>query len=116
MIKRILAVLGAAGLLAGCGGGTTTSSPSTAPPTSTAPSPTATIDAPAIFAANCAACHGANRQGFVGPELTAAALQSRGRTDDYIRDTITNGRNGMPTWKGKLTPAQIEALIRFLRS
>ena len=86
--------------------------------TGTAGTPTTTpaIDAAPIFQQNCAPCHGANRQGDVGPNITAAALQSRGRTDQYMRDTITNGRGGMPAWKDKLTQAQIDALVKFLRS
>lgn len=97
-------------------------SPSSAPTiTSVATAPTAVpidtsgIDAAALFQQNCAPCHGLQRQGVVGPSLTAAALQSRGRTDQYIRDAITNGRGGMPVWGGKLTAAQIEALVQFLQ-
>ena len=118
-MKRLFAIIAVGIVLASCGGGTiVSSSPSTssAPPSPTSPSPTPTIDAAAIFAANCSPCHGANRQGGVCPDITASALESRGRTDEYIQDIITNGRGGMPPWNSKLTQAQIEALLKFLRS
>jgi len=95
----------------------TATSTSTPTPTATAtPTSTPAINAAAIFAQNCSPCHGAERQGIVGPSLKAVDLQARGRTDEYIRDTITNGLRGMPSWKDKLSPAQIEALITFLRT
>ena len=98
---------------------TTTAAPTTStPPATIEPSPTTTpaIDAAAIYAANCVACHGSNRQGGIGPALTAAAIAARGRTDQYLLETITNGRGGMPSWRDRLTQAQIEALVSFLKS
>ncbi len=118
MILVCLAIVGCAG----APGASTASTPAHSPPApvpSPPPltSPTQAAGAGAdLFRQNCAPCHGLDRQGDVGPNLTAAALQSRGRTDQYIRDTITNGRGGMPSWKDKMYPAQIEALITFLRS
>jgi len=103
----IALVLASATILAGCRGG--------GAPTPT-PTPTPAINAAAIFQQRCSPCHGTNREGVVGPSLIAAALQARGRSDEYIRETITNGRGGMTAWKGTLSSAEIEALIRFLRS
>ncbi|MBI2287919.1 MAG: cytochrome c [Chloroflexi bacterium] len=90
-----------AAVLVDCGGTTT---------------PPPTIDAAAIFLQNCYHCHGIDREGIIGPSLKAEALRERGRSDTYIRETITNGRGGMPAWKDTLSPAEIEALIKFLRS
>jgi mono/diheme cytochrome c family protein len=105
VISALALLAGLAGFagLAGCAGVATTTAP------------TATTAA-AVFARNCERCHGADRRGQIGPNITAGALQSRGRTDEYLRDTITNGVRNMPTWKGKLSPEQIEAIIKFLRS
>ena len=106
MVRRLLlmaSLLGVGLVLAACSGGTTTP-------------PDPAIDTAAIFTQNCAPCHGANREGRIGPNLTAASLQSRGRSEQYIRDTITSGRGGMPAWKDKLSSAEIEALAKFLRT
>lgn len=69
-----------------------------------------------FFQANCAACHGQNREGVVGPALTPAVLT---QADDFYRDTILNGRPGtaMPAWsqvKG-LSEADADALVQFLK-
>ncbi len=102
--KLLLPVAVLTGMVLGaCGGGNST-------PPDVTPS-----EAANLYLQNCAPCHGTERQGVVGPSLKAADLQARGRTDDYIRQTITNGRGGMPAWKDKLSSAQIEALIKFLR-
>ena len=103
-IRRLLFITSLSGLvlmLAACAGGSNTPPPG--------------IDASAVYAQNCSPCHGADRQGRIGPNLTAASLQSRDRSEQYILNTITNGRNGMPSWKDRLSPAEIEALAKFLR-
>jgi len=96
--------------------GSAPASTTTISPTATTTPPTNNVDAAAIYRQNCSPCHGVNRQGGVGPNITAASLQSRGRTDQYVRETIANGRGGMPSWKDKLAAAQIEALVAFLRN
>ncbi len=95
----------------------TTIAPTT---TSAAPSPTSApaIDARAIFAANCAPCHGINRQGVsgLGPALTPASLGAK--TDAQIKDTIAKGKAGtaMQGFEGRLTAGQIEALARYVKT
>lgn len=71
----------------------------------------------AIFAQNCAGCHGDNAQGgSVGPSLVTAELKAQ--SDDFFRQTILNGRAGtaMPAWEGRLSAQDIEDVIAFLRS
>jgi len=71
-----------------------------------------------FFQANCAACHGANREGVTGlglPLLPSVLDQP----DEFYHDTIANGRTGtaMPSWtatKG-LTDADIDALVQFIK-
>ena len=67
-----------------------------------------------IYAANCASCHGENREGGAGPALNAALLD--GRSDDQLHDTIHNGRpGGMPAFKDALSEAEQWQLVNFLR-
>ncbi len=71
----------------------------------------------AVFAQNCASCHGANAEGgSVGPSLVTAELKAR--DDQFFRDTITNGVAGtaMPAWGGRLSAQQISDVIAFIRS
>lgn len=69
------------------------------------------------YAINCAACHGADRQGIVGPALTKDRLTE---SDDFYFDTIANGRAGtvMPAWReaGPLNDEEISALVTFLKT
>ena len=69
-----------------------------------------------FFQANCAVCHGQNREGLVGPALTPERLT---QPDAFYHDTILNGRAGtaMPAWasvKG-LNDADADALVQFLK-
>jgi cytochrome c oxidase subunit IV len=68
-----------------------------------------------FFAANCAACHGANREGLVGPALTPTTLT---QADEFYHDTIKNGRQGtaMPPWGGMLNDTDIDVLVHFLKT
>jgi mono/diheme cytochrome c family protein len=71
----------------------------------------------AIFAQDCAGCHGQNAEGgSVGPSLVSAELKAQ--DDDFFRQTILNGRAGtaMPAWEGRLSAQDIEDVIAFLRS
>ena len=48
---------------------------------------------------DCGACHGLTLKGGLGPALLANDLAAK--SDDYLVDTIQNGRKGtaMPPWK-----------------
>ena len=70
-----------------------------------------------VFDGKCVACHGAQGQGVIGPNMT----------DDYwihgakfadLEKTITNGvaDKGMPPWGPLLKPDEIHAVIAFIRS
>ena len=61
---------------------------------------------------NCAACHGASGEGAVGPSLKG--VEAKG--DDYIRETILNGKGQMPAFKGQIEGAQLDALITYVKS
>jgi cytochrome c oxidase cbb3-type subunit 3 len=70
-----------------------------------------------VFASRCAACHGPEGQGIIGPNLT----------DDYwlhggqltaIRKVIAEGvpAKGMVPWKDQLKPGEIDAVTAYVAS
>jgi len=75
--------------------------------------------ATALFATNCAVCHGAGGKGnrAVGaPNLTDNEWLYGPERED-IHDQIWNGHGGvMPTWGGKLTPETIKSLAVYVHS
>jgi mono/diheme cytochrome c family protein len=90
---------------------------------SSAPS-TAASDGPAIpagaleqkgytlFMLNCAHCHGTDARGDEGPDLHGVL-----KSDDRIASVIKNGKKGeMPKFSAKLSDAQVQALVAFVRS
>jgi cbb3-type cytochrome c oxidase subunit III len=67
-----------------------------------------------IFTANCGSCHtlaAAGTNGTVGPNLDGL----KPALDRVVRQ-VTNGGTIMPAFKGKLTPAQIMAVAKFVSS
>lgn len=83
------------------------------------PTATPVIDAASLYAQYCAGCHGSNGEGTDAIEL---ALNSRGfleRTDNaLLYQLIAQGRpeQGMPTFAGELSNAEISALVAFIRA
>lgn len=68
-----------------------------------------------IFAQHCAACHGPQGQGTVGPNLTDEYWLHGGTAKDVFH-TITEGvpEKGMIAWKKTLNPLQIQQLTSFI--
>lgn len=64
----------------------------------------------------CAACHGENGKGTVGPDLTVSTYKyGKSRLD--IAKSISEGRpNGMPAFNGQISPEQVEGLVEYLLS
>lgn len=73
----------------------------------------------ALFAANCAACHGADAKGnraFGAPNLTDA-IWLYGGDRESLTATITNARGGvMPAWGKRLDPATVNMLTAYVHS
>ena len=80
----------------------------------------------AIYKTKCVACHKADGTGgfkvtgLPTANWTLKKTWDATRTDDYMRDCITNGKmkDGMVAW-GKtkqLTPAQIEDVIMYIKT
>lgn len=71
----------------------------------------------ALFAENCAACHGDNAMGLTdtgAPNLTDA-YWTYGGDRAAIRQSIYHGRAGtMPAWEGRLSPADIKLLTLYV--
>jgi mono/diheme cytochrome c family protein len=76
-----------------------------------------------VYDKNCMACHGSEGKGdgllgqrLVPPpgDLTATEAKS----DQDLLQTIQNGRAGtaMPSWKGSLSPEEIQNVLAYIRS
>ena len=82
-----------------------------------------------MFRAKCASCHGEDGKGHTkeGEKMKIGDMTSpdfQKLTDDKIKETILEGlsrqKNGvkqeMKPLKDKLTPAQVDALVKYVRS
>jgi len=99
------------------GGGTTTEA---APPTTTGGGTSTgggggTAEGKQIFlSAGCTSCHtlkDAGSTGTVGPNLDDAKPSK-----DLVVERVTNGKTPMPSFKGQLTDAQIQAVAEYVSS
>jgi len=67
-----------------------------------------------LFAEHCAACHGADGKGGIGPDLTDSETLF-GNSLEAIRTSISGGRpGGMPAFGNQLSGAEIDALAEFV--
>jgi cbb3-type cytochrome c oxidase subunit III len=65
-----------------------------------------------IFTSNCASCHtlaDAGTSGTIGPNLDQAKPD-----EALVKQRVTNGMGVMPSFKGKLTDAQIDAVAKYV--
>jgi mono/diheme cytochrome c family protein len=72
-----------------------------------------------IFRQSCASCHGIDGEGLmIGgkavPSLKKGKAQSD--SDQLLRKQIEDGGKGMPPFRFELSPAQIDDVLRFIRS
>lgn len=74
------------------------------------------IDAAALYQQHCAACHGEQRTGMMGPALLPESLE-RLRPAEVVK-VIANGRTAtqMPAFGQKLSADQIQVLADYLRT
>jgi uncharacterized membrane protein len=87
------------------------------PEDDSAPTPTPTtnvgaLTGPDVFAANCAACHtlsAANSTGSVGPNLDNVHPEK-----DLVFERVSNGKGGMPSFRGKLSQDEINAVADYV--
>ncbi len=73
-------------------------------------------DGAALYAQNCAACHGDQGSGGIGMPLAMASANGL-MSDDYLRKTIRHGRPGriMPAF-ASLADADVQAIVRHVQS
>ena len=76
------------------------------------------VDAQALYEQKCQACHLADGNSQVMPNMSFAdGVWVHGSTLKEVTATITNGVPGtaMIAWKEQLSPAEITALAKFVR-
>lgn len=74
-----------------------------------------------IFKAKCAMCHGADGSASTGmgksmglKPLSSPEVQKMSDAD--LTALITNGKGKMPAYKGKLSDADISAVVKYVRT
>jgi mono/diheme cytochrome c family protein len=80
------------------------------------------VAARAIFAAECARCHGVKGEGgtptVLGKKIKVPSL-SKGHalshTDEQLVKIVSEGEEAMPAFKDKLKPEEITTLVRMIR-
>ena len=75
--------------------------------------------AAAIYSQNCARCHGTDGRAQTPKGRKVDAVDFTG--DDWTPDTghdtriVTRGKGSMPAFGNKLSPAQISAVVQYIR-
>jgi len=73
----------------------------------------------AIYSQNCARCHGVDGRAQTpkGRQVKAVDLTSDEWSPEEAHDTriVTKGKGSMPAFKNKLTPAEIGAVVSYIR-
>jgi mono/diheme cytochrome c family protein len=73
----------------------------------------------AVYQNQCAKCHGADGKGIASlpdiPNFTDSAWQSS-RSNKQISDAIANGVGIMPGYKGTLSAAEVQSLVKHVRA
>ncbi|MBO9541571.1 c-type cytochrome [bacterium] len=70
----------------------------------------------AVYAANCAACHGVSAEGGIGPNLVTPPYWAYGTgTPADIEHIISKGTaKGMPAWEGVLGKTKVQQVTAFI--
>jgi len=72
-------------------------------------------DGAELYARHCAACHGEKGESGIGVPLSLPSFQAT-VSDEYLHKTIRLGRPGRVMPASRLSDAEIEAIVRFMRS
>ena len=77
-------------------------------------------DAAGIFKTKCAACHGEDGSGntVVGKKLGVHDFHApdvQKMTDTELASIVSQGKNKMPLYEGKLKPEEIKRLVIYIR-
>jgi len=80
------------------------------------------VDAHALFNENCAKCHGMDGRAktlhgrLVGAQNFTDEKWRANVTDEEMSDAIKKGPKAMPAFEKKLSQAEIDALVAYVRS
>jgi mono/diheme cytochrome c family protein len=104
-------------LIAGCGGGGDSSSSSSSSSTQSTTSSAGGADSASaagkqVFTSNCGGCHtlkDAATNGEVGPDLDQLKPDKA-----TVKRQVENGGGQMPSFKGKLSPQQIDQVATYV--
>lgn len=66
-----------------------------------------------LYATNCTACHGADREGNPASGFPSLIDIKNRRTKEYVANVVAYGKGMMPAF-GKFSPKEMEALTAFL--
>jgi mono/diheme cytochrome c family protein len=91
--------------------------PTTRPPATsgTTASPTPNARGAQIYASVCAVCHGDDREGGTGPELTASAMIARYPDIDSQISDVLEGSGDMDGFAGTFTEEEIRDVVLYTR-
>jgi mono/diheme cytochrome c family protein len=70
----------------------------------------------ALFAANCARCHGSSGGGGIGPQLSDGEVVNSFPDEADEVQLVTRGRAGMPAFGDTLSPEEIKQVVAFTRT
>lgn len=126
LIALALTCISIAIIATACTENATPTNTPTATASPAAPAPTATPDPLAVaranYAKNCEACHGPEGVGGLvkveDKQIKVASLKSPSamrHNDEKLTQYITEGEEAMPAFKDKLTAAEIQDLVAFIR-
>lgn len=65
---------------------------------------------------NCAACHGYDLKGGMGPDLTDTYWRYGGSPADIYKSIFEGRPQGMPAWGRALPPAEIWKIVSYIES
>jgi len=68
-----------------------------------------------VYVSNCARCHGQEGQGGLGPQLARTVTTDFPDAKDEIA-FVGSGRDGMPSFAGDLSPAEIADVVAYTRT
>jgi len=85
------------------------------------PATLAAADGAAVYKAKCAMCHGADGSGMtpMGKSMKLRDLRSpevQKQSDAELTKVTADGKGKMPAYKGKLTDAEISAVVAHMRT
>ena len=78
-------------------------------------------EAKSLFERHCAECHGSDGRAYMAPGEVGVARTFTDKkwqaevSDKRLINSITRGRDGMPSFKGRLSRKQIKALVAYIR-